>query len=163
MSKIYVVRYIETLKSNITQTVDKVYGDFPQLVEYPELNHNKENILRLLTEKHMLGLMMYQDTKLMAYIIGETTVLPDGRHVYFITYLYVDVEHRNIGLGKYMLNSMIKYIMRIGIYVLVLMSDETDMKAQNFYEKFGFEVDSYLVSRQRVGKYVPLSKYLYYV
>jgi ribosomal protein S18 acetylase RimI-like enzyme len=163
MSKLYIVKYIEGLKAKIDRTVNKIYDDFPELIKYPQLNHNKKEIGRLLVDKRMFGIMLYENNKLMGYIVGETMVLPDGRLIYFITYLYVDHEHRNIGLGKYLLNNMIKHIMNYGIYVMVLMADENDKGAQKFYSKFGFEVDDYLIRHQRVGPYVPLSKYLTYV
>lgn len=69
-------------------------------------------------------------------LIGLISAISDGAINVFITYLLVNPEYQNQGLGKMMINDFKKRFKGYGRRIL-----STELDKEKYYNKFGFNID----------------------
>lgn len=69
-------------------------------------------------------------------LVGLISAITDGYINVFITYLLVNPNYQNIGLGKIMMNDFIKRFDGFGRRILT-----TEKNNEEFYKKFGFSIE----------------------
>ena len=93
-----VVKIVKNISDNKKLFINLIYQQFSYLTD-PKLNHNLGEISRLINNnRDFLGILVYHDNILIAYLVGEFKKLDDnqdGRLVYYITYMYVAPKYRN--------------------------------------------------------------------
>lgn len=132
--------------NNNYELINAVYNNFIHLKEFPSLQHNKEEIRKMLNREEFYGLLIYSSKKkLIAYLLGEKMKLNDGRYVYYISYIYVIKEYRSQGIGKRLLKKVInKCKNNFGISFILLTCENENIKARQFYAKQGFVLEKFL-------------------
>jgi GNAT superfamily N-acetyltransferase len=126
-----------------------IYNNFKYLESDPKLNHNIFEIKRLLTCNEFIGLLVYDNTKIIAYLVGETKMLNDSRLCYYITYFFVAEKYRNKKIGSGILNLLKQKCKNWGIKYIILTCDTQDKKLIDYYIKKGFNVDTMLRTNSR--------------
>lgn len=134
---------------NPNNLINTIYDNFIYLKEQQNLMHNKQEIKRLLTDENMIGYMVYDGNYIIAYLIGETKHLTDGRIVYYISYMYVAPKYRKHKIGSYLLKKVILDTKNRGLKFILLTYDVSNNKLLNFYTKFGFHRDPILKNNQQ--------------
>lgn len=139
------VKEVKRLK-NPNSLADTIYNNFIYLSDVPQLQHNKQEISRLLTCDEMDGLLVFHENKLIAYLIGEIKVIQDGRYVYYISYVYVTPNFRKHKIGTKLLYLIENKCSKMGVKFILLTCDSNDKPAFNFYLKNRFVHDPVLKS-----------------
>lgn len=129
--------------SDPTPFATLIYKNFQYLEKEPVLNHNIDEIKKLLTNENFIGLLVYDNNgKMIAYLVGEIKHLNDGRITYYITYFYVAPMYRHKRIGSKLLQLLInKCKQNWGVNYITLTCDINDRKLLEFYKKRGFDVD----------------------
>lgn len=139
---IYKIMDKPALFANNDQFINSVYNHFPKV---DGLLHSKEEIKRIITSDNILSIFVYvlDDgvKKLIGYGLGDSHVLPDGRYVCFISYLYVVSKYRNNHIGSMIMNLFIKECKTRGIPFIMLLCHDSKI---SYYNKFGFTKDRFL-------------------
>jgi len=117
------------------------FNNFIYLTEFPELMHTKQDIIKTLQASGNLCYLVYDDTKLIGYLIGDFRTLPDNRYGYYISYMYVSEQYRAKKIGSKLMNMLIDKCKSTGTKFIVLTCDVNDTKIVNFYKKYGFNID----------------------
>lgn len=121
-----------------------IYNNFIDLTQFSYVTHNKEEIYKNLLSDDMFGYIVKNGTKVIGYLFGEFMNLNDGRHVYYLSYIYISPKYRHYKLGTTLLNKLIETCNNIGVMFIVLTCDSQDSIVMNFYKKFGFISDPIL-------------------
>jgi len=138
-----IVKEIRKL-SNLNPFVNIVYNNFISIANISNLKHNKIEIKNLLSKNNFIGLFAFLNDKLIAYIIGETKHLNDGRIVYYITYFFVAAKYRNKGIGTNLMDILINKCKIWEIKYITLTFNVKNKKILHFYKKKGFIFDPIL-------------------
>jgi len=138
-----VIRKVDRLK-NPNLLCDAIYNNFIYLSKYPNLMHTKNEIGRLLTTPDNIMYLVYDNNKMIGYLIGEYKMLNDSRYVFYISYMFILDKYRNMKLGSRLMNKIIKECSDKGIKYILLTFDSNDLKLINFYQKHGFKKDPML-------------------
>jgi ribosomal protein S18 acetylase RimI-like enzyme len=141
------------LDRGINKFAKIIYANFIYFKKYPNLQHNIKELDRLLTDNNMYGLLVYQEKKIIGYLIGEKKNLTDSRNIYYISYVYISPKYRNNGLASYLINN-IKNKFKNKLDGLMLTTDKDNEKLYNFYLKKGFMDD---ITFRNYGKHEVLS------
>lgn len=129
---------------------DTIYRNFEYLSGIEQLSHNRDEIVRLLTDDNFIGFLIYDNEgKIIAYLVGEIKHLVDGRNVYYISYIFVSDKFRNRRLGSQLLDILADKCRELNAKFIVLTCDSYNKIAYNFYIKRGFTVDSLLRTSDR--------------
>jgi len=145
----FIIKEIHNIK-NPDILVDIIYKNFEYLNEQENLNHNIDEIKRLVTNKDFIGLFVYTTTgKIIAYLVGEKKNLNDGRYVYYITYLFVSPKYRNKKIGSQILKNLENKCKSWGIFYILLTCDVYNKKNYNFYVTKGYLADPILKNNTR--------------
>jgi len=131
-----------------------VYANFKNIDTTENVTHSKEEIVRMMMSDQMVGLLLYLEGKVIGYLLGEFTLLQDGRLVYFMSYIYILPKYRKRGLGDALIRGIKKECREFGVYHILLMTDLSKSEVRNFYLKRGFVVDTFLDDKK--SKYTPL-------
>lgn len=126
---------------NIYEFIKMVYENFIDLIEDESLNHNESEIHRLLCDNNFVGILLLDEFKLIGYTLGEFMKLNDGRHCYYISYIFVSISYRNNGLASKMLNKIFDIAKKTNCTTIVLTMNTDDIELLNFYTKRGFSLD----------------------
>ena len=145
----YIIQELKKITSSIKPFVNTIYKNFEYLAKFPELSHNKTEIKRLLTDKNMMSLLVFDNGQIIAYLVGEYKHLPDRRNIYYISYMYVATKYRGKKIGSALLQALINKCQRNKIRYIVLSCDTADKKVHNFYINRGFMVDHVLRTFKR--------------
>jgi ribosomal protein S18 acetylase RimI-like enzyme len=135
--------------------VDIVYNNFIELTSQPNVKHSQEEIYKLLTSDSFSGFIVYYfpknstKSKIIGYLFGEFMTTPDGRYVYYLSYIFIAPSFRRHHLGNKLMEKMIESCKSIGVNFIVLMCDLSDKKLVRFYENFGFVPDPALHQGQQ--------------
>lgn len=121
--------------------IKTVYENFINLTEDESLNHTEKEIHRLLNSNDFVGIMLLDEQKLIGYTLGEFIKLNDGRHCYYISYIFVSKYYRNNGLASKMLNKILELSIRNGCTNIILTMDTSDTQLLDFYMNRGFALD----------------------
>lgn len=125
------------------------FKNFMYLKEFPELMHSTDNIYKIIKADGNLCFLVYDNGKLIAYLIGDFRNLPDNRYAYYISYLYVSEKYRNHKIGSKLMSMLINKCKASGTKFIVLTCDTYDTKVVNFYKKYGFIKDPILGNNKR--------------
>lgn len=121
-----------------------VFKNFSELASKPHLQHNRDEIRRVLTNHDFVGFFVYENGKVVAYLIGEKKHLQDGRLVYYITYIFVGGKYRNKKIASRLIEKLIERCEGWGIGFILLTFDIKDQRLLQFYTKRGFQPDPIL-------------------
>lgn len=121
-----------------------IYNNFVYLSNVPELMHTVNDINNILHADGNMCYLVYDNSILIGYLVGIFRDLPDGRYGYYISYLYVCERYRKQGIGKLLMDLIIKKCRDNGTRCIVLTCDTYDGNLVNFYKKFGFAIDKSL-------------------
>ncbi len=144
MDLVLTVREVRKITTDVSPMVDVIFKNFEYLTKFPDLKHNKSEIRRLLLNRDMMGLFVYHNNKMVAYLVGEHMRLSDGRYVYYISYMYVSPKYRGKKIGSQILNMLMDKCKQNNMRYIVLTCDRADKRVCEFYIKRGFKVDSML-------------------
>ncbi len=139
-----IIKYVNSSYFNeegLGYFIDTVFENFEELYNFPQLNHNKKEILRILYSENFRGFMAYYGGYLIGYLLGEILTYKNKK-VFFINYLYVCPKFRNMHLGTTMINNSKKIVKINNLDGLVLMVDTENEKNMIFYHKLGFTLDA---------------------
>lgn len=130
---------------------DTIYRNFEYLSGIEQLSHNRNEIVKLLTNDNFIGFLLYDEKDMIiAYLVGEIKHLFDGRIVYYISYIFVSEKDRNKRLGSKLLQILInKCKEELGIKFIVLTCDIYNKIAYDFYRRRGFKIDTLLSTNGR--------------
>ena len=143
------IKEVRKFTSDITPFANVIYNNFKYISQFPELNHNVEEIKNLLTNNKMMGLLIYNKKSIIGYLVGEYKILNDGRSVYYVEYMYISPKYRNRKLGTQLMNILNKKCKLYGVKYITLTCDSMDRKVYTFYTKRGFKMDHYLNNNSR--------------
>lgn len=138
---------------SIAQTLSKIiFNNFIKLNGINYVTHSVNDIHKLLSSDDMFGYFVFLNaqngSKLISYLFGEISTMPDGRHAYYLSYIYVAPKFRQLRIGSLLMNKIIHHCKLTGIPFILLMCDVRNEKLVSFYKKFGFVLDPNL-SRHR--------------
>jgi ribosomal protein S18 acetylase RimI-like enzyme len=140
-----VLKCVETKRiKNPEALANIIFNNFSYLTEFPHLGHSKKEIKKTLKLEHNLCFLVYDDDKLVAYLVGDFKTLNDQRYVYYISYFYVIESYRNNGLGGDILKIVIDKCQGMGLSFILLTCDTYDPRVVRFYKKYGFKQDPLL-------------------
>lgn len=139
---------------NVNWFSDTIFKNFIYLSKVKELQHTKQDIVKLLLSKQLLCYLIYHNiyNKLMekynkvliGYLIGDFRTLNDGRSVYYISYLFISGIYRNKKIGTLVMKLLFKKCKYLGIKFILLTCDSSNKKIVDFYKKMGFIKDPLL-------------------
>jgi ribosomal protein S18 acetylase RimI-like enzyme len=124
-------------RPNLGIFVDTVFKNFMNLYDFPQLNHNKNEIFRLLNSETFHGFIIFYGNKLIGYLLGEI-VNYNNMNLYFINYVYVSTVFRDKKLGTQLINNASEYARTQNMEGVSLMCDSENEKNMHFYNKLGF-------------------------
>uniref|UniRef100_A0A6C0E8Y2 N-alpha-acetyltransferase 40 n=1 Tax=viral metagenome TaxID=1070528 RepID=A0A6C0E8Y2_9ZZZZ len=130
-------------KFNMKPFAKIVYYNFPDLISVPELKHTVDDILETLNKNNVLLLLCY-DTKqktVLGYLLGYNLKLNDGRHVMYISYVYVANRLRSKGVGSKLMNMCEAVADKRQCEGILLTCNTHDKKVMHFYETKGYMLD----------------------
>ena len=126
-------------RPNLGLFIKTIFENFIELYDYPQLNHNRNEILRLLNSQKFHGFLIFYGNKLIGYLLGELLDY-NGMYLYFINYLYVSPVFRDKKLGSQLINLAKEYAMIQNSDGVALISDTENDKNFYFYQKLGFQI-----------------------
>ena len=123
-------------------TNDTIFNNFIHLANIPQLEHNKNELLRLLTSYNTITYVAYCDDKIIGYLVGEDKQLNDGRIVFYISYIYIGKNYRGMKLGSKFMSLIIDKSKSKGVTFDKGLSQE---EIENIEVKFNFSFMLYLL------------------
>jgi len=138
------IKEINQMRSGIIEFADTIYNNFVHLSKTPQLEHNRQELRRLLSSYNTTSYVAYSGNIMIAYLVGETKKLNDGRMVFYISYLYVGQKYRGLKLGTKLMDLVFKKCKKDGVQFVTLTCDVKDKKVVEFYERMGFMPDPIL-------------------
>lgn len=151
------IHEIRNMKGDINGFADIIHNHFLYLSQRPELQHNVYEIRRLLSGNDTISFVVYDNDKIIAYLIGEIKHLNDGRTAYYVSYLYVCQKYRNKKIGTKLMKIVINKAKESDIRYVILTCDTNDKKVYEFYQKLGFMPDHIL---RNYGRHEVMTLYL---
>lgn len=136
-------------KSNTPLFASLVFKNFINLSNDKSLNHNLNEIYRLIKSPNFFGYFAKYNEKIVGYLLGEIIQLNDGRKVLYINYLFVSPYFRNSGIASYLLKYAISFAKNTGLDAVMLTCDTYNIKLHDFYFKRGFTIDNILAKYKR--------------
>lgn len=124
------------------QFVQIIFKNFLNL-ENKGVNHNKQEIRRILNSEHYYGFAIYDKEFMIGYAISELMTLQDGRLCIYIYYLYVSSLYRKRGLGTTLIKCIKLKAKQLGISFIVLSCERQNENNMRFYRRLGFEEDKF--------------------
>lgn len=148
---INILRYTgnDLIERNLTKFVEIIFNNFDDISNQPELNHNKREILRLLTSPNSICIIATYKGQIIGYLIAEITSVDNFGQLMHISYIFTSPMHRNKGVASYMLNKIQSYAEELNINTLSLTFDTYDKSLERFYLNNNFVYDDNLRSHQR--------------
>jgi GNAT superfamily N-acetyltransferase len=154
-----VIRYTgnDMISRDISKFVDVIFDNFKDIENNKQLNHNTNEITRILISPKSITILCVYDKQIIGYLIGELTVVDDLKQLMHIMYIFTSPAHRSKGIATYLLNLIGKYARELNINTLSLTFDTYNKHLEKFYLNNNFIYDSNLRSYQR---YDMLVKYI---
>lgn len=147
----------DLVQRDMRKFTEIIYKNFEQIANNQNLQHNREEINRLLTSSKSIILLATNNNIVISYLIAEITEIPNSSQVMHIYYIYTSPVYRNKGVATKMLNMIQKYTLETNINILSLTFDTYDKMLEKFYLNNFFTYDTILRSYQR---YDMLVKYI---
>lgn len=138
---IYIVSQKEKAKYKLVYFGNTILNNFIELSQYPNLNHNLKEIMRVIkSQKSIIMFKMFKG-KIIGYMLGEILNLNDGRNVFYITYIYTSPVFRGKGIASQFLNKISEIVRSKSLDGILLTCNSEDQEVYTFYEKRGFMPD----------------------
>lgn len=100
-------------------------------------------------EKHPQSVWVAEvNNELAGFIIGYETETPRGTSRGNIELMAVHPNHRKKGIGKKLLEAILKQFKKANLEEVYLFCPATAVEAKRLYEKLGFKVDAYYMKRK---------------
>lgn len=129
---------------NLASLTNVIYSNFIELSNYPTLKHTKNDIYNLLKSENVLICLYITNKKIGGYMVGEFMKLNDGRHVFYVSYIYTGIQFRKHGVGSKMMKIVDGLVQQYGLDGIMLTCDSNDQSVYDFYLKKGFMPDMIL-------------------
>jgi ribosomal protein S18 acetylase RimI-like enzyme len=149
-SSIYIVTKNDVLAMKSDRLQMMIYTNFINLAANPQLNHNMQEINRLINSPTAQIYFYLVNNKIASYLVGEVMNLNDGRAVLYITYLYTGKNFRNKGIASKLMKFAEQVASQNSLDGLMLTCDTEDQGVFEFYQLRGFMQDFQL---RTYGKY----------
>ena len=148
---VHVLRYDGNVlaQRNLTKFIEVIYRNFEHLANTSTLNHNRQEIERLLTSPKGICIIAVVGGQIIGYLIAEITVIENLKQLMHISYLFTSPVYRGKGIATYMLNRIQVYAQQNNINTLSLTFDTYKKSLEKFYLNNHFVYDSNLRSYQR--------------
>lgn len=156
IKKVY-VKEIRKIRNGVDNIAKSIYNNFASLSHSEQLGHNIKEIKQMLTSDNFIGFFVYDESKIVSYLVGEIKNLNDGRIVYYITYIYVGKQYRHKKIGSQLMKMLIYKCRNWGIGFITLTCDIKNNKVMNFYKNLGFKQDPIL---KNMGRHEVFTLYL---
>lgn len=153
----FVVKELKKIKYDVTPFATTIYNNFKYISVQPELEHNINEIQRLLKSNDMKGFAVFNGSNMIAYLIGEYKQLNDGRMVYYISYIFVAPRFRYKKIGSKLLMMSIQKCSESGIRFITLTCDTKNKNLFEYYKRRSFIEDPILRNN---GRHEILTLYL---
>ena len=128
-------------KPNFDLFINTVFNNFEDLYNYPKLNHNKNEINRLLFSANFTGFIIYYGSHIIGYLLGEN-IFYNNEQVYFINYLFISSHYRNKKLGSKLLTYSKNHTKRNNFKKILLICDSENYGNMQFYKKHNFNISN---------------------
>jgi ribosomal protein S18 acetylase RimI-like enzyme len=155
MNKIISISSQDIINRKTCNLDNMIFNTFINLSNIPELKHNIMEIKKILNNPRVQFYIYMIDNMIAGYILGETIVLNDGRHVLYITYLFTAPKYRNHGIASSLLTYAEQYVINKNLNGIMLTTDTQNLKLFNWYLEKGFMADTTL---RNYGRYEVLYK-----
>jgi len=119
--------------------IETVFKNFHNLYDFPQLNHNRNEIIRLLNSQTFHGFIVFYGKYIIGYLLGEVLEYKN-MYLYFINYLYISPVFQNKKLGSQLLNLAKEYSISQNTQGIGLITDTENDKNLHFYRKHGFQL-----------------------
>ena len=87
---------------------------------------------------------------ILGYLLGYYIILNDGRHVFYISYIFVSHFMRNKHIGSNLIDLCISHSKKISFITGILLTCNTfDKKLLSFYKNKHFFLDSFLKNNKQ--------------
>lgn len=118
-----------------------VYDNFIDLSYNPKLKHNMNEIMKIIKSPESVILIALENNKMIGYLIGEFIKLNDGRHVFYITYVFTSELFRDRGIASKLMNIVDDLVLKNNLDGIMLTCDSENYQVYNFYLKKKFMPD----------------------
>ena len=85
-----------------------IFFNFLYMQYEKNIKFSLNSIIEVLKSPNLIGWLIIDNGIIIAYLISNTQLLPDGRYVCFISYLYVSEKYRNKGIGTLLMLNCFK-------------------------------------------------------
>jgi len=126
-------------RPNLGEFIETVFSNFMELYDYPQLNHNRNEIIRILNSQTFHGFLIFYGNKMIGYLLGEI-VNYNNQVLYFINYVFVSGAFRGRKLGSQIMNYAKQYAVQQNADGVGLICDSENDKNMSFYKKLGFQL-----------------------
>lgn len=127
---------VEEDLSKCTETFIEVFNDAPWNDKWT-FSQAKKYLLDFYQTPGFLGVLAIENDEILGCILGVNRVWWSGDE-FFINEMYVKQQQQNKGIGRALLNHLIKELDNNKINNIVLLTDR-GIPAEEFYKKNGFE------------------------
>lgn len=118
-----------------------IYNNFINLSKLPDMKHTTDEINKLLNSNNSYLFLCLHDGKIIGYLLGEITKLPDKRDVFYITYLFTASHIRKRGVGSKLMMIVEEFTKNKKLDGVLLTCDTENFKVYDFYQKKGYMLD----------------------
>ena len=133
-SATYLVRKNET-DTQTTISLDLVELETPYVKKWESTNEQETNYSRVVEQGLSLG--VYEEDRLVGIAIAEKQ---EWNRTLWVWEFHIDMEYRQRGLGRQLMNRLEKVGKENGCRVMVCETQNTNVPAIRFYRSVGFEV-----------------------
>jgi ribosomal protein S18 acetylase RimI-like enzyme len=135
--------------------VEVIYRNFEYLAKYKELDHTREDILKVLTSKTSLLLVATYKGSIVSYLLADL-VGYNKRLFMHIYYIFTSPSYRSNGVATFLLNNVQNYADVFNCSALSLTYDTYNLQLRKYYRSNGFRIDNELRSGGRFDMLVKL-------
>ncbi len=140
-------------KPNLHLFISTVFNNFSELYDFPKLNHNKQEINRLLFSANFTGFLVLYNGHIIGYLLGEN-IIYDNEQIFFINYIYVSPIFRNKKLGGKLLDYVKKHTIKNNYNKILLICDSENINNLNFYKKHNFILNNKIYTRHYLYSWI---------
>ena len=134
-------------RSYIVPFADMIYSHFIDISNIQELSHSRKSIKEILESDELHLLLLFNNQSiLVGYLVSQVKLVPDGRYVLYINYIYIKPEYRSSGYGHSMIKYQVQFCKKNDIKFIMLTFDTNDIKLSKFYKGNGFERDEFITT-----------------
>lgn len=140
-------------KPNLNLFISTVFNNFNELYNFPKLNHNKQEINRLLFSANFTGFLILYNNHIIGYLLGEN-IIYDNESIFFINYIYVSPIFRNKKLGGKLLEYAKMHTIKNNYNKILLICDSENINNLNFYKKNNFILNKKIYTRHYLYSWI---------